>query len=175
MADNRNATEDQPINRPDVSFLICTYNIAPFIEEAIQSALAQTNVMVELIVVDDASSDGTPDIVERMANDDPRIKLHRRHENGGISVSRNQAISLATGTWMAIFDGDDVMPPERSERMIDIALASGADMVADNYERVEEDGSPTGSTMIPRKSTPYTLDVDVATFINSNVMFTPGN
>lgn len=159
----------------DVSFLICTYNIAPFVEEAIQSALAQREVTVELIVVDDASSDATPDIIEKLARDEPRIKFHRRTENGGISVSRNQAISMATGTWMAIFDGDDVIPPERSRRMIDIALATGADMVADNYERVEEDGTSTGSTMIPKDKAPYTIDVDIATFIESNIILAGGD
>ncbi|MEO1206268.1 MAG: glycosyltransferase family 2 protein [Pseudomonadota bacterium] len=159
----------------DVSFLICTYNVAPFIEEAIQSALAQTDVTVELIVVDDASSDETPSIVTSLAENDPRIKFHRREKNGGISVSRNQAISMATGTWMAIFDGDDVIPPERSRRMIDIALATGADMVADNYKRVTESGSSTGSMMIPVEAEPYTIDVDIATFIEANVILAGGD
>lgn len=161
---------EQASTTPDVSFLVCTFNVAPFVEEAIRSALAQTDVSLEVVVIDDASKDDTANIVERIAQEDPRVRLIRRTENGGISVARNQAIREARGTWMAILDGDDIVLPERSRRMIDIGIANGADVVGDNYERVEEDGTPTASTMIPVEAAPYTFDVDIATFIERNVI-----
>ena len=76
--------------QPDVTFIVAAYNIAPYIEEAVRSALRQDGVRVEVIVVDDASRDGTPDVVAAIAGEDPRVRLIRREATGGPSVARNE-------------------------------------------------------------------------------------
>jgi succinoglycan biosynthesis protein ExoO len=158
-------------DRPDVSFIVATYNAALFVRHAIQSALAQRGAAIEIVVVDDASTDGTADIVKTMAQADPRIVLIRRGENGGPSAARNEAIARASGRWLAILDGDDLVLPDRSRRLLDLAALSSADIVADNFERFfTEDGS-SGGTMIPRGSEPYAFAVDIPSFLRANCAF----
>jgi len=156
---------------PDVSFIVCAFNVAPYIETAIRSALAQVDVKVEVIVVDDASTDETSNIVADIAENDPRVVLITREKNAGPSVARNRAIGHAIGKWIAILDGDDLITPQRTRKLLDLATATSADMVADNFERFYEEGKPTGQTMIPRVREPYSLIVDVAAFINGNITF----
>ena len=87
-ADNTPAATEPGVGRvragppPDVSFIVGAFNVAPFIAEALRSALDQTGVEVEVVVVDDASTDDTAAVVARMAASDPRIVLYRRPQNG---------------------------------------------------------------------------------------------
>ncbi len=158
-------------NIPDVSFIVGAFNVAPFIAEAVRSALDQTGVQVEVVVVDDGSTDDTAAVVARMAETDPRVVLYRRPRNGGLSAARNDGIARARGRWFAVLDGDDVIAPARSRRLIDLAEASGAEIVADNYERVAEDGTPLGTTMMPTTALPHAFTVDLADFVGGNVTF----
>jgi succinoglycan biosynthesis protein ExoO len=160
-----------PHRAPDVSFIMAAYNAAPFVEAAINSALNQTGVAVEVIVVDDASTDETCDIVAAMAAADRRVMLMRRAANGGPSAARNRALAKASGTWAAILDCDDLIAPERSRRLIDLAIATSADVVADNFERFEKEGDTGGITMLPLGSEPYVLSVDIASFLRGNTLF----
>lgn len=170
MSQSATTTEGAPAT-PDVSFIVGAYNIAPYIAEAVQSALAQADVAVEVVVVDDASTDDTAAIVAALAERDARVVLHRRAENGGLSAARNDAIARARGRWLAILDGDDIMDPVRSRQLLDLAAATGADIVADNYERVSEEGLPLGSTMMPVGGEPFAIAVDLADFVDGNITF----
>jgi len=103
------------------------YNVNRFLDVAIRSVFAQTHPDWELIVIDDASSDGSGDFIKRI--DDPRVKLLRNEQNLGLPRSVNRAIDHATGHYMARFDGDDMLVPERLERQLNFALANpGIDM-----------------------------------------------
>lgn len=160
-----------PAALPDVSFIVGAFNVGPFIAEAVRSALDQVDVRVEVVVVDDASIDDTAAVVARMAAADPRVVLYRRPRNGGLSAARNDAIARARGRWIAVLDGDDVITPVRSRRLIDLAEASGADIIADNFERIAEDGTPLGTTMMPTSTYPHAFAVDLAAFVGGNVTF----
>ena len=157
--------------QPDVSFIVATYNAAPFVEPAIQSALDQRDAAIEVVVLDDASSDATPDIVEAMARRDPRIVLIRGTVNRGPSAARNQAMARARGRWLAVLDGDDLVLPGRSRALLDLAALSGADIVADNFERFFAEDAGGGGTMIPLGSEPYAFAVDIASFLRANHAF----
>jgi succinoglycan biosynthesis protein ExoO len=158
-------------DRPDVSFIVATYNASLFVRQAIQSALDQRGAAIEIVVVDDASTDGTAEMVQAMAQADPRIVLIRRGENGGPSAARNEAMARARGRWLAILDGDDLVLPERSRRLLNLAALSSADIVADNFERFfTEDGS-SGGTMIPCGAEPYAFAVDIPAFLRANCAF----
>ncbi len=118
--------------QPVVSVIMASYNSAPYIAAAICSVLRQSITEVELIVVDDASTDATPEIVKKIAEIDQRIKLIATAKNSGPSAARNLALEQVRGRWVAIMDSDDLMSPERLERLIAIAEEDNIDVVADN-------------------------------------------
>jgi glycosyltransferase involved in cell wall biosynthesis len=95
---------------PAVSVITPAYNVAPYIAQTIESVLSQTFSDLELIVVDDGSSDGTLDIASEYARRDARVQLLRQ-PNRGISAARNRALSVASGSHVAILDGDDLWLP----------------------------------------------------------------
>ncbi len=158
---------------PDVSFIVATYNAAPFVRQAVESALAQTGAAIEVIVADDASTDGTAEIVEALARQDHRVVLIRRQTNAGPSAARNQAMGRARGRWLAILDGDDLVAPERSRRLLDLAAATSADIVADNFRRFSQECQTGGATMIRQGPEPYSFVVDTAGFLRANRAFGP--
>lgn len=102
-----------PENKPLISVLMPTYNVARFIDEAVESILAQTYENFEFIIVDDCSTDGTYELLQKWAAKDHRIILDRNKENSKICVSLNKAWSRAKGDFIARMDGDDVSTPER--------------------------------------------------------------
>ena len=108
-------------HRPLVSVIMPTYQGAAFVGETIESVLAQTYEPIELIVVDDASTDGTPDIVAGYA-DRARIRLERGSERVGPTRRRNEALEVAQGALVAWLDQDDLWLPEKTQREVEIML-----------------------------------------------------
>lgn len=96
-----------------VSIITPAYNAVRTLSETIESVQAQTFTDWEMIIVDDCSSDGTTALASRYATDDPRIRVIRRAENGGVAAARNQALGAATGRYMAFLDADDLWLPEK--------------------------------------------------------------
>lgn len=91
--------------KPKISVMICTYNRAKYISQAIQSVLDQTMKGFEIILIDDGSTDNTKEIVGHIK--DPRIKYFLNKNNIGITKSRNKALSLSSGEFIAVLDSDD--------------------------------------------------------------------
>src|SRR3989344_2599957 len=124
-----------------ISIIILTYNRAGFISEAIESALEQSFPDWELIVIDDASEDNTREIVEEYIVRDSRIKYFRNDEHLRISKSRNKALSLALGEYVAVLDSDDVWSDRDKlkkqygflEGNKDYVLIGGGVIVIDEY------------------------------------------
>jgi len=92
---------------PTVSVIMPAYNVAPYVGAAIESVLAQTYGHLELIIVNDGSTDGTVDTIARHAGRDARIRVLNK-ANGGISSARNEGLRAARGELVALLDGDDV-------------------------------------------------------------------
>lgn len=120
-----------PYTRPMVSVVIAAFNCAQTIERAVCSAMEQS-VTVEIIIVDDASTDRTWDIINELAAADSRVRIDRCPENSGPSVARNRGIAAATGTWIAILDADDAFLPGRLQRMTMVGERRDADLLCDN-------------------------------------------
>ena len=116
----------------DVSVIIATYNVETYVARAIASALTQTGVSLEVIVVDDCSTDRTWETVSVI--DDPRVHALQLPENGGPGVARNAGMALARGDWVAILDADDAFLPGRLRRLLDRAAAAQADIIVDNLQ-----------------------------------------
>lgn len=96
------------INTPLVSILMLTYNRAHFLPAAVESVLSQTYPNWELFIIDDGSTDETPQTVSRY--DDGRIKFIHHEKNGGLFARRKESLSYATGEYVAILDSDDYWP-----------------------------------------------------------------
>ena len=105
---------DSPL--PRVSVLMTTYNGAAFIARSIDSVLSQTWRDFELLVVDDASTDGTPEILHGCR--DSRLRIIRHARNSGIVVARNTGFAAASGEFVAALDHDDLSHPERLRRQV---------------------------------------------------------
>jgi succinoglycan biosynthesis protein ExoO len=103
---------------PEVSIIMATLDGANTIGKAIESAQEQTLRDIEIIVVDDGSTDGTGDLVSAMAGKDTRIKCVRLPQNIGVGGARNAALVHATGEWVAILDADDWYEPNRLEILL---------------------------------------------------------
>src|SRR5215208_5035081 len=114
---------------PRVSVIVPAFNVAGCLERALDSALNQTVPDLEILVVDDGSSDATLEVACRVAARDSRVRVMRNERNLGIGASRNRAFDEAQGEWLALLDGDDVWLPKRLERIL--AVSEGADVVSD--------------------------------------------
>ena len=102
---------------PLISIVITVYDQAAYLEDAIESVLAQSYEPVELVVVDDASTDEGGAVAERFA--DRAIVLHQA-ERSGIGGARNAGVAAATGSHLGFLDADDRFPPERLDRMASV-------------------------------------------------------
>ena len=127
---------------PRVSVVVPAYNATGYLEYALVSALAQTVPDLEVVVVDDASTDPTPEVARRASERDPRVRVLRNARNVGPAASRNRAIDEARGEWIALLDADDVWSPLRLEVML--AYAGGADVVGDDVRVVRESSAKPG-------------------------------
>lgn len=109
---------------PEVSVVMACYNSAAFLDEAIQSILCQTFTNFELIVIDDASTDGTSDIVQDYCAKDSRIIYYRLDTNSGPANARNIGIELSSGKWIANLDSDDIALPNRLRLQVAFARSN---------------------------------------------------
>ena len=100
---------------PRISVLLPAFNAAPYIEEAVASILRQTLTDLELLVLDDGSTDATPQLLNRLAAADPRIRVITR-ANRGLVVTLNELIAAARAPYLARMDADDIALPTRLER-----------------------------------------------------------
>lgn len=134
---------------PKVSVIIPAYNTEAYITRAIESALGQTEANIEVIVVDDASTDATVEVTKGIS--DKRLKVLVNQQNLGASGARNRAIREAQGEWIALLDSDDWYAPERLEKLLSVARAEGANMIADDAYYIE-DGVELPWTTLLRES-----------------------
>jgi len=106
---------------PRVSVVVPVYQGAAVIALTLRSILAQTITDLELIVVDDGSTDATASVVESLAAVDPRVRVVRLERNGGRSAARNHGMAMARGRWITNTDADDLWARDRLERLLDAA------------------------------------------------------
>ncbi|TAE57204.1 MAG: glycosyltransferase family 2 protein [Nostocales cyanobacterium] len=154
---------------PEVSVIIPTYNTEKYLAKAIESVLQQTLNDLEVIIVDDASTDGTLAVAKSFT--DPRIKVLVNSENMGVAATRNRAISAAQGKWIAVLDADDWYAPERLEKLLHIAHTEKADMIADDLYLIKEGEDTPWSTLIQEsgESIDTTKQIDSVFFVETDV------
>ncbi len=104
---------DDPFKPDLVSIIMPVYNRAGIVEKAIRSSLGQSYPWLEIVVVDDASTDDTVRVIKGLMAEDDRVRLIQRAENGGVGLARNDGIRAAKGVFIAFHDSDDMMMKDR--------------------------------------------------------------
>ena len=119
-----------------ISVVIPCYNVEPYLERCVSSVIGQTYPELEIILVDDGSTDATGELCDKLSKTDARIKVIHK-ENGGLSDARNAGIDVAEGEFYSFVDGDDYLEPDAYEMMTkemksgDVSLVS-AGIVVEN-------------------------------------------
>ena len=131
--------------KPETSIIMPAYNSARFIAKSIDSVLAQTYTDWELLIQDDCSTDNTAQIVNSF--NDLRIHYQRNVHNMGAAETRNQALKMATGRYIAFLDSDDLWVPEKLEKQLTFMQAHGYAFTFSDYRIMNEDGSNTGKRL----------------------------
>ncbi len=112
------------MSRPTVSVIMPVYNGAAYLVDSVDSVVRQTLPPAEIVVVDDGSTDGTPELLAALQTPFPKRVL--RQETRGQSAARNVAASVATGTYLAFLDHDDIWKPQHLERLVGLLEADPA-------------------------------------------------
>ncbi len=125
---------------PKVSVIIPVYNVKDYLDQCIRSILAQTLKEIEVILVDDGSTDGSETICDKYVKRDTRIKvIHKK--NGGLSSARNSGVAIAEADYVMFVDGDDWVEPQFCELPYYAAKSNNADVVMFLYNRVSNGNS----------------------------------
>ena len=132
-----------------ISVIVPSYNVEPYLERCVASIVGQTYKELEVILVDDGSTDGTGALCDQLALDDQRIRVVHK-ENGGLSDARNAGIDIAEGDFLSFIDGDDFIEPDTYECMINEIKNPKVSIVADGFAYVSIDGKVTFSVS-PRR------------------------
>ena len=122
-----------------ISIIITAYNVGKFIEMAVKSVLSQTYKNIEIVIVEDCSTDNTKDIIERLAKEDNRIKIIYHEENKGAGWGRRDGIEASNGDYFITVDGDDWLDETFIESLVKKAEETGADIVSGGIT-VNKDG-----------------------------------
>ena len=120
-----------------VSVIVPVYNARKSIERCVSSIISQTYDVLQIIIVDDGSSDGSGDICRALAGQDSRIVTVSR-ANGGVSAARNTGLSLASGDWIAFVDADDFASPYYIEDLLHAAQSGGCDIAVSSFAKVPD-------------------------------------
>lgn len=140
-------------DNPDVSVLLAVHNGERYLEQSMRSVMAQTLRNIEIVVVDDASSDSSPDILKRLASEDPRIRILTLEKNLRLAGALNHGLDHVRAPYVARMDDDDIAHPERLEtqkRFLDshpeIYLAAAS------IDWIDENGGLIRRSVRPRDS-----------------------
>ena len=118
-----------------VSIIIPVYNAEAYLERCIDSILSQSCPDIEVLLIDDGSTDSSFEICQRFAERDERVRIHRQ-ENGGEGSARNTGMELARGKYLMFADNDDVLPPDAVSILLDAMERTDADLAVGEYTRV---------------------------------------
>lgn len=123
-----------------VSVIMPSYNAAKYVERALNSVFEQTYQKVEIVIVDDHSSDGTPELIQKYADIHPEIRYVPLEKNMGAGYARNKALELARGQYVAFLDCDDEWMPDKLERQLKCMKENNTSFGYAAIEMIDEDG-----------------------------------
>ena len=112
---------------PLISIIVPVYNVKDYVEKCLDSICGQTYKNLEIVVVDDGSTDGSGEICDTYAQKDPRVKVIHR-ENRGVSAVRNEGLDIALGEYIGFVDGDDWIDSDMYEFLYELLIVNEADI-----------------------------------------------
>ena len=131
------------MNKPLVSVVLPVYNAEKYLRQCLDSVLSQTLREIEVICVDDASTDGSPAILAEYAKRDDRVKVITNSANRKSGASRNQALDAASGEFLCFVDNDDLLPErDMFEKLVGLARGESLDLVMFSAQAFFDDGLP---------------------------------
>ncbi|WP_162176686.1 glycosyltransferase family 2 protein [Hyphomonas beringensis] len=164
-----------PSSTPTISVIMANYNCEAYLKGAIRSVLNQTLANIELILVDDGSSDGSVALAEEIAQQDPRLRVFSGTRFGGPAPVRNHALDQARGEWIAIVDSDDLIAPQRLEHMLEAAISTKADIMIDDLAIFQNEGEPDITTMLDGDLKDRPGRIMESEYIKANMMYGRGS
>lgn len=129
------------ISEPLISVIVPVYNVEDYLDQCLESIVGQSYRHLEILVVDDGSTDGSGNKCDLWAERDERIRVIHQ-PNGGLSAARNTALDAMTGEWVIMVDSDDVLHPDAASVLLDTIQREKADIVIGDYTIVEEHETP---------------------------------
>ena len=149
-------------NIPLVSVIVPAYNVEQYIDSCVDALIRQTYRNIEIVLVDDGSTDATGGKCDQWANCDSRIRVIHQH-NQGLSMARNNGLAEAHGAYIMYLDGDDSCTLDCVERLYSTIISHEADLCLCSYDRVDESGEVLSVRHIP--SIPHGTEKDLLTNI----------
>ena len=119
--------------QPSVSITLSAYNVEPYLSECLDSIVNQTLLEIEIICINDGSTDGTLAILEQYAARDDRITVVNKNVNEGLAVARNESLDLAKGKYVAFVDGDDLFDLDLFRKAYECAEENACDLLFWDY------------------------------------------
>lgn len=144
-------SEKQPL----VSIITPSYNSEKYIRETVKSVQEQTYTNWEMIIVDDCSKDNSRAVLEELANEEERVKIHFFQENSGAAVARNAAIRLAKGKYIAFLDSDDKWKPNKLQTQLEFMQKNNYAFTFSGYDLMNENGELLGKSVKIPESIDY--------------------
>ncbi len=148
-----------------ISVIVPVYNVEKYLQKCLDSLVHQTLQEIEILVINDGSSDGSQEIIEKFRAKYPRKIQSFTKENGGLSDARNFGLDRATGEFIGFVDSDDYVSATMFAEMYDLACKHDAEMVICNLQKVDEHGKITQKlTQIPNMPEKIDLDQHISVF-----------
>lgn len=129
------------MSNPKISVVVPVYNVAPYLARCLDSLVAQTLSDIEIICIDDKSTDNSLEILQEYKNKYPQIHVIALDKNSGVATARNAGIDAARGKYLGFVDSDDYIDADFYEKLYATAKKENADMVRGNVKIVQYDGS----------------------------------
>lgn len=120
-----------------ISIIIPVYNSEKYLNECIKSLLVQSYKKIQIILINDGSTDSSPDICEKYAREDGRI-IYISQKNKGVSATRNAGLKAATGSYVMFVDSDDYLPADALENFLEIMHKKNVDVVVGSYSILDK-------------------------------------
>lgn len=138
-----------------VSIIMPAYNAEKFIAESIASVQQQTHENWELLIIDDASKDGTRELIKRLQKQDGRIKIHELPTNQGAGFARNIGIKASKGDFISFLDADDLWKPQKLEKQLQFMRQQKVQVCYSSYDLIDEAGNPLNKTVKALQKLPF--------------------
>ena len=153
----------------DISIIVACYNASRYIGPALDSVLSQQGPSLEVLVVDDGSTDDTPSLVAGVSARDRRVRLIADGHNRGPGFARNLALAQAEGEWLGVLDADDAFAPGRLSHLLALARTTQADIVSDNLRLVDEDSGQSLGIMFPSSWIDKPRQMQALAYVEGNI------